>query len=344
MNTINNQEQTTLTSLGNALQAARLAALLSIEEVAEKLNLSVNTLRDIEDDLDNTIANRKYAIIYLRGYLANYAKLVKLDKLSQFVEYQQLSQSEMKVTNLRAPMILPPPVKKRSAPLWLLFFILFAAGLYLLLIEQNFFMASNPLNSDRITIETATEIESPLVDKETINRELELFDSESDDLELGGESAEENQTGTTSSASGKTSVPEAALDDPLAVQEKSTAEQIITKNQLVTDTVVANKDITYITLPSKEVVAKNSEIITQSAAITESLQLTFSANCWTEIFDATGKRLAFDLYKAGALLTVKGVAPFQLKLGDPSGVKIQYKDKVLDREFIAGRSARFSIP
>lgn len=343
MNTINNPEQTTLTSLGKALQAARLSASLSIEEVAEKLNLSVNTLRDIEDDLDNTIANRKYAIIYLRGYLANYAKLVKLDKLSQFIEYQQLSQSETKVTNLRAPMILPPPVKKRSAPLWLLLFILFAAGLYLLLVEQNFFVASNPLNSDRITIEAATEIESPLADKEAIDRELELFESAADDLEPE-ESAEQNQMDTTSNVSGKVNLPEAALDAPLTVPEKSTAEQIIAKNQLVTDAAVANKDVAYITLPSKEVAAPSSEIITQSAAITESLQLTFSVNCWTEIFDATGKRLAFDLYKAGALLTVKGVPPFQLKLGDPGGVKIQYKDKIVDREFAAGRSARFSIP
>jgi len=76
----------------------------------------------------------------------------------------------------------------------------------------------------------------------------------------------------------------------------------------------------------------------------ELLQLTFSADCWTEIVDATGKRLAFDLYKQGASIILKGVAPFKLKLGDPSVVTIQYQNKIFEHKFAAGRAVRFIVP
>ena len=60
MTTMNNQEQTIIVPLGKALQDARLSASLTVEEVAEQLNLAVSTVRDLEDDLDNVIENKKY--------------------------------------------------------------------------------------------------------------------------------------------------------------------------------------------------------------------------------------------------------------------------------------------
>ncbi|MFT6987152.1 MAG: cytoskeleton protein RodZ [Psychromonas sp.] len=302
MNTINNQEQTATAPLGKALQAARLAASLSIEEVAEQLNLGMKTVRDIEDDLDNTIENRKYAIIYLRGYLVNYAKLVGLDKLNQFIEYQQLSQSEKKADNLRAPMILPPPVKKRSKLLFVLLFIIVTVGLYLLVVQQDFF-GETPLNPDNQEAEINL---GSLSDEDSLNNTLQIFDDETG-IDSSVEAAEQVNTDVELSAT----------------PETNATEDLITSN---------------------EVAVESGEIITQNAITTESLKLTFSTNCWTEISDSTGKRLAFDLYKAGNSLTVNGVAPFELKLGDPSGVQIQYQDKILNKEFISGSTARFSIP
>lgn len=329
MNTINDQEQTIIAPLGKALQAARLTASLSIAEVAEQLNLSVSTLRDIEEDLDNTIANQKYAVIYLRGYLTNYAKLVGLGKLNQFIEYQQLAENEKKAANLRAPMILPPPVKKRSKQIFVLIFILLVgAGFYLLLLQQDFFSATVPLSPDRKGAEINSE--NSLSDTKTINRELQIFVSENDDIFV---SENDDIDADAETPPLNEATQESSSGDPEETQEPSAVDQ---------ETVAA--DAVDITLPDNEVTAQSIELVAPSTLSTESLQLTFSANCWTEIFDATGKRLAFDLYKAGSSLTVNGVPPFELKLGDPSGVQIQYQDKIINREFALGHSARFNIP
>jgi cytoskeleton protein RodZ len=144
---MNNQENTNTIELGKALQDARLAASLTVDEVAEKLNLAISAIRDIEDNLDLVINNQKYPPVYLRGYIANYAKLVGLDKFEQFPEYQQLSAPQDIAKNIR------PPVKASSAGKrgkWLLFLIILLAvtGLGFFAVQQLFFTSSSEF-SDR---------------------------------------------------------------------------------------------------------------------------------------------------------------------------------------------------
>ena len=50
--------------------------------------------------------------------------------------------------------------------------------------------------------------------------------------------------------------------------------------------------------------------------------LTFSGDCWTEITDATGRRLFYDLGTAGRVATVSGVEPFRMVFGDSSNVSM----------------------
>lgn len=62
----------TFTSPGKLLQAARQAQQLTYTEVANKLRLSEQYVKDLEDDEYQHIGAR----IYVRGYLLNYAKLL----------------------------------------------------------------------------------------------------------------------------------------------------------------------------------------------------------------------------------------------------------------------------
>jgi len=209
MSIMNNQEQTVAplaTPLGQALKDARLVASLSIEEVAEQLNLGVFTVRELEDSLDELLQSNKYPVIYLRGYLANYGKLVGFDKLNQFIEYQQLSIPICKKEMIeRRPVTIQAGKSKKSKPWFSILLLL------LVIVAVAYFM-----------------------------------------------------------------------------QQRSSQNSSVNNN-----------------------------------------------DC---------KRVAFNLYKEGYVLKVNGVAPFKLMLGDPSVVEIQYQDTIIKREFVAGRSARFSVP
>ena len=118
--------------LGQALKDARIAASLSIDEVAKQLNFAPSTIRDFEDNLEQSLLTEKYPVIYLRGYLANYAKLVGLNTLELFVEYQQLASVQKKPKKLVSSELIIPKVKRRSKkmPIFLLVIIIVGIVFY----------------------------------------------------------------------------------------------------------------------------------------------------------------------------------------------------------------------
>ncbi|WP_049721862.1 RodZ domain-containing protein [Gilvimarinus polysaccharolyticus] len=54
----------------------------------------------------------------------------------------------------------------------------------------------------------------------------------------------------------------------------------------------------------------------------DELVISFDGECWLEVHDANGDSLAADLQRQGTSVTLHGVAPFDVKLGNPEGVEI----------------------
>lgn len=53
-----------------------------------------------------------------------------------------------------------------------------------------------------------------------------------------------------------------------------------------------------------------------------SLNLEFSGPCWLEVYDAAGRRLAFELAEPGTRLAFGGPAPWRLVLGNAPAVRV----------------------
>ena len=73
--------------------------------------------------------------------------------------------------------------------------------------------------------------------------------------------------------------------------------------------------------------------------------MTFSGDCWTEITDARGRRLFFDLGRSGRTVDVSGQAPVSVLFGDADSVSLRvngsaYAVADADRR---GRTARFVL-
>jgi cytoskeleton protein RodZ len=75
------------------------------------------------------------------------------------------------------------------------------------------------------------------------------------------------------------------------------------------------------------------------------LSLVFSGDCWTEISDATGRRLFFQMGRAGDTVNLSGVAPFAVLLGNVDNVAVQVdgSDYPLRSTNPGGRTARLTI-
>ena len=75
------------------------------------------------------------------------------------------------------------------------------------------------------------------------------------------------------------------------------------------------------------------------------LSLEFSGDCWTEISDATGRRLFFEMGRAGEAVSLVGVAPFEILFGNVDNVALEVNgsDFPLNSTNPGGRTARMTI-
>jgi len=75
------------------------------------------------------------------------------------------------------------------------------------------------------------------------------------------------------------------------------------------------------------------------------LDLAFTGDCWTEVSDASGRRLYYALGQEGRVVTVSGDAPLGVILGDAQNVSLTVNGQAwpIPRSAIRGRMARVTI-
>lgn len=75
------------------------------------------------------------------------------------------------------------------------------------------------------------------------------------------------------------------------------------------------------------------------------LLVTYRGDCWTEITDARGRRLFFDLGKDGRTVELSGEAPFNVLFGNADNVAIRVNgvDRTISATERRGRTARLTI-
>lgn len=97
-------------------------------------------------------------------------------------------------------------------------------------------------------------------------------------------------------------------------------------------------------LEQTSVSAADTSSEASAAAAQVRLRLQFSAPCWTEVYDAAGRQLLFDLGAPGAQRTVTGVPPLRVTLGLASAVTAEVDDRPIIVPRRVGRdAARFTI-
>ena len=83
-----------------------------------------------------------------------------------------------------------------------------------------------------------------------------------------------------------------------------------------------------------------AEVVAISTAV-----FTFKGDCWVNIHDATGERIAWGVKKAGYVMTVQGKAPLRITVGKPELTSIIFNGQPVDMStFNIGNIAKFNLP
>lgn len=85
--------------------------------------------------------------------------------------------------------------------------------------------------------------------------------------------------------------------------------------------------------------------VVETGVLEMSLNITYSGDCWTEITDASGRSLYFDLGQSGQTVNLTGEAPFNVLFGDAANVSLVVNGASFDipARDLRGRTARLTI-
>ncbi|PUW42998.1 cytoskeleton protein RodZ [Cronobacter sakazakii] len=315
MNTEATHEENAPHTTGERLRLAREQLGLSQQVVAERLCLKVSTVRDIEEDK----APADLASTFLRGYIRSYARLVHVPEEELL---PMLSKQAPVRTAQVAPMqtyALGKSRKKRDGWLmsftWLVLFVV--VGLTGAWWWQNH-------KAQQEEISTMADQSSAELSQNAANSPQSVplnTDNTAD-------ASQDQATPPADLPSGDTQNTASNNPQPTPMPSPNTASQqpvVVPPSQANTDTAAQQNT----TQPAQSQLPVG-QASTAPAADANALVMNFTADCWLEVTDATGKKLFSGLQRKDTNLNLSGQAPYRLKIGAPSAVQIQYQGKPVD--------------
>ncbi|CAI1055950.1 Cytoskeleton protein rodZ [Serratia entomophila] len=318
MNTEASQDKTVSMTTGQRLRQAREQLGLSQQAVAERLCLKMSTVRDIEEDS----LSADLASTFVRGYIRSYAKLVHLpeDELLPILA----KQAPLKMAKV-APMqsfSLGKRRKKRDGWLmsftWLIVFVVIG-------LTGAWWWQNHKAQQDEIA--TMADQSSAQLSQNNEGQQVPLTDGNADT----GTSVPLTDNATTPVDTG------AAPQAPAAPAQQQPA--VVSPSQTTLPDTAPTAPAAQAPLPTADAG------VAAAVADPNALVMDFSADCWLQVTDASGKTLFSGTQKSGGKLNLAGTAPYKLTIGAPAAVQIQYQGKPVDlsRFVKSNRVARLTV-
>ncbi|WP_305826679.1 RodZ domain-containing protein [Pseudomonas aeruginosa] len=327
---------------GETLRQAREQKGLSLSQVAGQLNLTENSLRQLENGAFDKLPGHTFS----RGYIRAYAKLMGLDQAELVNSFDHFTGTNASGSTVQSLGRVAEPVRLSRNVLRIVSLLLLA-----LLIGFGYFWwqehsARTPetagLSLEHVEVESAdgtTEIHTldEPEDQAVIEAQKE---GEQAPAEVSPEVAAQAE-GAPPVASEGVQVPAApAQGTPAAPQQPVTAAPAGTAPAPGTAPAVpATASPAAPPAPSEPTAAP--VVAGEGQGV---VKVQFVADCWTQVTDANGKVLVSALKRKGDSLELAGKAPLELRLGFARGAQVSYNGQPVDvTPFVRGETARLKV-
>ncbi|OOF23892.1 hypothetical protein BZJ17_02270 [Salinivibrio sp. IB574] len=309
MNTEQTEEQAqthTQPAPGEVLKQAREKMGWSVRDVADRLRLRVSVIEDLENNNPDT----DQLATFTRGYLRSYAKLLQIDS-NKLLEEQDIDANSSETIQKMQSFSRKTRRQKSESRLMMLSGVI---ALILVGITGAWYWQNQQTVEPLVPQQAADELVTTPNDTDTMPvadpAQAPISDAEP---EPSVPASSEGQQATQAVA------PESTTSEP------SISEQIDEAQRAANDSVGNDNEA--------PVAADNT------------LVMRFSSDCWIDVRDATGARLATGIKTNGDALTLNGEPPYQLVLGAPSAVTITFNGDNIDLDgYPTGQVARLRLP
>ncbi|WPP45318.1 RodZ family helix-turn-helix domain-containing protein [Pseudomonas sp. AN-1] len=337
---------------GEILRQAREEKGWQLAEVAAQLNLTAHSLAQLEAGEFDRLPGHTFA----RGYVRAYAKLLGLDQAELVGIFDHYTGTDATGSTVHSLGHVPEPLRLSRTVLRLASAVL----LLLLLVLGYFWWQERP---ERLADLGALGLKHIEVESADGTTELHPLDEPEDQAvaealqgeptlapipaEAGGEGAEPAAADPAAPALPATPPALTATPPAPAGESASATQPTAVAAQAVAPTPVAGALPAPAVAPAAEAppAAEPAAPAPQVAAGEGLVQLSFTADCWTQVTDANGRVLVSTVKRAGDSLQLAGKAPLELRLGNARVAQVRYNGEPVEhrKNMTASGTARIKL-
>ncbi|PJK36640.1 DUF4115 domain-containing protein [Pseudomonas sp. S10E 269] len=317
---------------GDTLRQARESNGWSLAEVALKLNLTTTSLGNLEAGAFDKLPGHTFA----RGYIRAYAKLLGIDQAVLVQEFDQFTGTDSQGSNVHGLGRIEEPVRVSHTILRIVSLLLLIA------VIGGGFVWWQDQASQRSKDLTSNAMEHVEVESADGTTQIHPLDEPEDQAVAEGQAAPEAPLATEQPATESAPAATAAAPAPAtpAAPAHTPAAPVA---QAHTPTAPAQAPAT--TAPAAPAAPAISPPTTPALIAGDGrVQITFIADCWTQVTDGNGKVLFSGLKRKGDTLDQGGKPPLTLRLGFARGAQVAYNGQPVDvAPFTSGETARLKL-
>ncbi|MFZ3202396.1 MAG: RodZ family helix-turn-helix domain-containing protein [Pseudomonas sp.] len=308
---------------GDSLREARESKGWAVDEVAAQLNLTPLRLSQIEAGAFDKLPGNTFA----RGYVRAYAKLLGMDQSRLVLEFDQFTGSDAVGSDVHSLGHIEEPVRYSQS---ILRFVSFALLVVLAGVGFYWWQEQAQRHADESPVASLEQVEVDGADGTT---QIHPLDEPEDQAVLAAQGETE------------LSLPPATTEEPAEPEVDSPAEQSAAVAVVEPAAEVAQSEpATNAAATAVSPVPANTSEAPAVAAGEGMVGVSFVADCWTQVTDASGKVLVSALKRKGESLQLVGKAPLELRLGFARGAQVSYNGQTVDlAPFTTGETARIKL-
>ena len=318
------QQPVSTETVGQQLKTARERHGLSIAQIADAQHLRSCIIQSIESGDYGKIDSE----LFLKGYVRAYARQVGLDGDAVIADLNRELEPmrQQKVRELEASPLVNIERRRRRKRRIGKFLLLVTALVLVGVLAVMFVIPRLSPGEAGAPVSTLSAPDEPSAKDESAVA--------SDSLQSTTNEARESGTGVTATPDNDlTSAADPASSENPDAADAPVEQSVVTE---VGESVAAPQSP--IESGQIPVVAQTTEpalaqppVSEESGVISGTLEIDFTGDCWVQVSDATGARLASSLKRAGDKLEVSGEAPLKVVIGAVDTVKaIRFQGKAVD--------------
>ena len=313
---------------GETLRQARESKNWSLPDVALRLNLTVTSLSNLEAGQFDKLPGHTFA----RGYVRAYAKVLELDQAALVTQFDQYTGTDSAGSSVHALGRIEEPVRLSHNILrivsLLLLIVLVGGGFFWWQDQTSLRSKDSGLSLEHVEVESA--------DGTT---QIHPLDEPEDQAVVEAQTTDSAPLALNPATPAASTPAQAPVQTPVA--PSSTTPPASSTATAPTNSAPATAPSAPAVAPAQSAPATAPEAAVAGAG---QVSISFTADCWTQVTDSTGKVLYMGIKHKGDSLDVSGKPPLNVRLGAAAGAQVSYNGMPVDvAPFTSGATARLKL-